>query len=163
MPRTIPQLSIDTKTIQDRLAKCAVGDTVSYEELTALVGRDVQQQARGNLMSAMRRLVPDGKVFATIRGEGVKRLSDVEIVGVGPATMNRMRRAANRARAKLAQVDDFEALPRDAKITHNLSMSVLGVLHHMTKASTVRQLEARIDQAQKALPLAKTLEALGRT
>lgn len=158
--RTIPQLSIDTKTIQDRLMKVEVGDVVTYQELTDLIGRDVQVSARGNLTSAMRRLVADGIVFACVRGEGVKRLSDSEIVGVGPDTIAKMRRASNRARQKLAAVNDFNALPRDVQVTHNLSMSVLGIMSHMTRGTTVKRLEAKIEQSQQALPLARALEAL---
>jgi hypothetical protein len=161
--RTIPGLSIDTKMIQDRLSRCATGEIVRYSELSELIGRDIQNGARNLLHSAMRRLLADGKAFATVRCEGVKRLSDAEVVGEGPAALSRLRRAASRASRKLAAVQDFNALPREAQTTHNMTLSVLGVLAHMTKPSTVRQLEARIDQAQAALPLAKTLEALGKS
>jgi len=158
--RTIPGLSIDTKTITDRLAKASVGEVVPYSELTLLIGRDVQHEARPTLSSALRRLGNEGIVFGCVRGLGVKRLTDAEIVGVGPATLSKIRRAARRAQTKLAAVADFDALPRAAQTTHNMSLSVLGVLSHLTKGSTVRLLEGRIEQAQAALPLAKTLDAL---
>jgi hypothetical protein len=161
--RSIPGLSIDTKMLTDKLATLVPDDVITYSDLSQVIGRDVQNGARSNLYSAIRRLLADGKVYASVRGIGIKRLKDEEIVGVGPAVLAKMRRAANRARAKLAAVQDFDSLDRDAKISHNLSLSVLGVVAHMTKASTVKQLETRIDQAQASLPLAKTLEALAKS
>lgn len=162
MPRSIPGLSIDTKTLSDRLARAEVDEIVTYQELTSLIGRDVQSIARGNLNSAVRRMLADGRVFACVHGVGVKRLNDHEIVGVGTQVLSKVRRTTNRARVKLAAVQDFDALPRDEKATHNMAMSVLGVLSHMTKPSTVRQLETRIDEARTALPLQKTLDALSK-
>jgi predicted nucleotidyltransferase len=157
--RTIPGLNIDTQTVQERLANASAGEVVQYSELSALIGRDVQNGARGCLSSAMRRLLADGLVYASVRGEGVKRLSDEEIVGEGPAVIARVRRAASRAAKKLASVD-FAALTPASQIKHNTALSFCGVLAHMTKASTVRKLEGRIEEAAHALPLQKTIEAL---
>jgi hypothetical protein len=159
--RTVPSLSIDTKMLTDRLAKLGTGEMVPYAELSSLIGRNVQKEARGNLMSAMRRLLADGSVFGTVRGQGVKRLTDLEIVGCGPEIIGRVRRAARRAGAKLANIQDFDALPPEAQTTHNMALSVVGVLAHMTKAGTVRKLEERIEAGRQALPLRRTLEVLG--
>lgn len=161
--RSFPQISIDTKTIQDRLSTCTIGEIIPYSILSELIGRDVQGPARSNLMSAMRRLVAEGKVFGTVRGVGVKRLSDQEIVGLGTETINRVRRSANKTRNKIAQVANFETLPEESKVSHNTSLSILSVLVHMTKPSTVKQLESKIEQVKIALPLARTLEALSKT
>jgi hypothetical protein len=161
MPRTIPELNIDTSTLQKALAVMEPGAVVSYDALTELIGRDVRDGARGCLSSAMRRLVAEGKVFACVRGEGVKRLRDTEIVGEGQAVVAKMRRAARRANRKLAAVD-FDALPAASKVQHNLGMSVLAVMEHMAKHSTLKALEARIDQAQVALPVGRTLEAMSK-
>lgn len=160
--RTIPGLSIDTKMLSDRLALLPVGETLPYEDLSSVIGRDVRTEARSNLTSAMHRLLSEGVVFAAVRGIGIKRLTDEEIVGIGPETVAKVRRAARRAGTKLSAVQDFAALPATAQTQHNMSMSVLGVLLHLTKPKTIRQLEARIGEAQAALPLQRTLEALGK-
>lgn len=159
---TVPALSIDTKMLSDRLAKCEDGETVTYADLSAIIGRNVQVEARGNLTSAMHRMLAEGAVFGSVRNVGVKRLTDAEIVGVGPEIIGRVRRAARRASAKLASVQNFEGLPPAAQTTHNMALSVLGVLAHITKPGTVRKLEARIEQGRQALPLQRTLEALGK-
>ena len=162
-PKPAPSLSVDTKILTDRLAQCSIGDIVAYEELTKLIGRDVCTIARSNLTQAVRRMLRDGIVFGTIRGVGIKRLTDEEIVGVGPQTISKFRRASRRASAKLANVQDFNGLPQAVKTTHHMSLSVLGVLTYLTKPSNVRKLETRIETAQQALPLQRTLEAMGVT
>jgi len=65
----------------------------------------------------------------------------------------------NRTSRKLATVD-FDALAPDSQVQHNTALSLCGVLTHMTRASTVKRLETRIEEARHALPLQKTIEAL---
>jgi len=158
--KTIPSLSIDTKLLGDRLSALSVGSILTYEDLSGSIGRNVRLEARSNLTSAIHRLLRDGYVFATVRGVGIKRLSDQEIIGVGLDVVQKVRRAAGRAQTKLAAVQDFDSLPRDSKTQHQVAMSVLGVLRHMTKSTTVKKLESRVAAVQSELPLTLTLEAL---
>jgi hypothetical protein len=60
--RPIGQLSFDTKQLATRLAKLAPNEPVSfqlvpYEELNTIIGRNVQDKARGNLMAARRKVL----------------------------------------------------------------------------------------------------------
>lgn len=158
--RSIPGLSVDTKMLQDRLRDLKDGEIATYEELSSLVGRDVTASARGNLNSARNRLLNEGIAIVCVHGQGVKRASDAEKIGTGLAYMKRIRRGARKTGKIVAAVDDFDSLSKDLQVQHNLTLSVLGVVGHMTKATTIKQLEARIDQAKKSLPIAKTLEAM---
>lgn len=161
MNKSIPEMSVETRLLLQRLEKAAVGETVSYAELTNLCGRDVQGPARGMLYSAMRATLSSGVVFATVRKTGVKRLADNEIVGVGEAAIPRIRRLARRSVRKLTAVQDFDAMPNEAKIRHNTMVSMLGAVAHVTGSKTVKEVQLRVAAAQNALPLRKTLAAFG--
>jgi len=160
--RTIPGLSIDTKLIYDLLSKCDPGDIVAYRTLSELISRDVQGAARSCLQSAMRRLVNDGVVFSCVRGVGIKRLSDSEIVGEGPATLAKIRRAVRRAGRKLQAVQDYDSLSHESQIAHNATISMFGALNHMSQPKTFKKLEGKIEETRASLPLAKTLELIGK-
>ena len=152
------EISIDTRMIYDRLKKSRVGDVVTYEELTKLVGRDVTDGAHGNLYSARRRLLREDQiVFDTVRKIGLQRLGDTEIVEASEADLARIRRAAKRAGRKLTCVQNFAGLQETHQTKHNAAMSLFAAVATITKQSQVRKIEAKIGKTEAVLPLAKTL------
>jgi hypothetical protein len=158
--RTIKDASVDTQIIFDRLVKVAVGETVPYSELSALVGRDVQHAARGNMESARNMAMREHRmVFDAVWGEGLKRLDDQGIVGTGKRALDRIRRKARRSAKTLSCVADFAALPNEAKIKHNATVSILGVLAHMTRPKSVTRIEGLVEQKSEKIALQKVLEA----
>lgn len=157
MPRTIPELSIDAQAIERRLDAVNPGETVTYAELSRLVGRDVQKD-RGPLQTAMRRLTANQKVFSAVRGEGVKRLTDAEILGLSPAALASMSGKARRTAKKLAAVD-YAALDQQQQAAHNAALSVFAVVSHMARPASMKLLEARVAETHEALPIGRTLEA----
>lgn len=162
MPKSIPELSLDTRLIYDRLVQAKVDETVGYGELTTLIGRDVRTSARHLLTSAMHRAESqDDMVFACVWGVGVKRLTDREIVGVGDQALSRSRRAARRGARKLSKVRDFSTLSDSEKITHNARLSVLSAIESIASGSAMRKVEKRVSETMQTLPLAKTLALFG--
>ena len=104
MDRTIPELSIDSKMLYDRLIKAEVGAVIPYRELTEVISRDVQGPARGNMNTARHRaLRHNGMVFEAVWKVGLKRLNDTEVVAVGEASLGRIRRVARRGRSGRAK------------------------------------------------------------
>lgn len=159
-PKAIKEISIDTQLIVDHLAKKNVGDFIPYSEFNKLIGRDVQGAARHCLESARRILQRDERiVFATIKNEGIKRLDDVSIVNTGRDGLNRIRREAKRT-AKRVSCAEYDKLPNDKKIEHNLVASMTGALSHMTKAASIKKLESRVQEASDRLAIGTTLEAM---
>lgn len=157
--RPIPTLSIDTKLIYERLASASVGDLIEYSELNDLVQRDIRNGAAGCFQSARRRVERlDGIVFGTVRGVGVKRLSDDEIVASGQAVIDKSRRAARRGYRRLGCVE-FDGLSAESKVKHNTYQSLFSALVAVTKPSAVKKVETKVSQSQESLPLAATLEA----
>lgn len=159
--RSIPELSIDTQTLERALLTVAVGEVVGYESLSKLIGRNVQNGATHLLQSARRRVQRDHHiVFEPVRGEGLKRLDDEGKARSGESALAKIRSTARRGQEKLLCVDDFDSLSNDAKIKHNLSLSVLGALRQVAKATTMKRLEGKVSNSKHdALPVAKFLDA----
>lgn len=158
MPKVIPQLSVDARMVFEKMIAVSVGETITYAEMTKIVGRDTQNGARGVIATARRKAMNEHRmVFAPIRNVGFKRLNDTEIVDTAEHDMNRVRHAARRAGKRITMVD-FDRLPNDRKIRHNTYMSMFGALHAMTTQGSVKALEKEVTKSHAALPLAKTLE-----
>lgn len=157
------QTSIDVQMIYDRLHKANTGDTVSYADLTELIGRDVQDRARYILLRALDLLRRDHNyVFGTVRRVGVKRLADGEIVGSAASDVASIRRKARKAASKLTCVADYDALTPDERIRHNATVSLFGAIATMTKRPEMKRLETAVEATGRTLPLARTLEAFTR-
>jgi len=157
------ELSLDTRTLIERLSKAVVGETVEYLELTGLIGRNIQADARYVLLSALNHCLNDGLVFGTVRKVGVKRLSDIEIVGAGERALPAIRRTSRRAMKRLSQVQDFTAMPREKQQRHNALASALGVIAHFTKEKQVAQITgAIIKEGVRELPVHRTLELFAK-
>jgi hypothetical protein len=158
---SIPERSIDTETLVRHLRGLAVGSVASYEELNALIGRDVQVGARHILASAERIMLRDDRrVFAPVRNVGLKRLNDREIVGTGLDTTARLRRLARRGARKVTAVHDYDALPKDDQVQHNTHLSIFGAIGQFTRPMMVLRLSGAVEEAKDRLPLAKMLEAV---
>lgn len=159
--KTIPQISIESQTLYDRLIKLQVNEEVSYKELNILIGRDVQDGAYGQLRTAIRKALSENQfVIECVRGVGVKRLDDIATVEVGMDHLKRSRRMAKRGVRKLGAVQEFDKLPNDKKVAHNAAMSILGAIFSMGSSSNVKKIEAKVEEAKSRLPVAKMLEAM---
>jgi hypothetical protein len=150
---------MDSKAIEERLVDLEIGEEIAYSELSELIGRDVTSE-RGALNSARRRLVRDHQmVFGVIRGVGLKRLDDAEIVGTGESVNDHIRRTARRAARQIACVRDFEAMPPEKRTQHNTWLSLFGAIASVTRAPCVKRLAAAVEQSRASLPLMKTLQS----
>lgn len=160
MKPVIPTISQDSLILADRLRKLATGEKCSYAELTVLIRRNVQTDARGCLDTARRILQREEQIiFAPIRGEGLKRLSDGEITHIGTETLQRINRASKRGVHKLTCVKDFNVLTNEEKVRHNAALSILGVFYEVSKSKGVKRIEAAVSVIQKQLPLKDALQA----
>lgn len=158
MKKTIPEISIDSKLLYDRLKTLEPETFVSYEELSAVIGRDVQQSAYGNLTTAVKKaLTEDHIVLAPVRGKGIKRLTDCEIVSTSDRHFEHVRRTSRKQVRKLGAVD-YEQLSKEDKIKHNTNIAIIGLFNHVTSSPAIRKLEESVEKAQAPLAIGKTLE-----
>lgn len=151
--------SLDAKRLCLLLESTPVGRLVTYKDLSAAIGRDVQTEARGVLYSA--RLIVQREisyVFGTVPNEGLKRLSDVEIVQTGAQTVSRIRRASRSGINRITAADPVQ-LPVEARVQMNTYLSLLGMLHTSLQEKRLKQLEERVARAESRLPLDTTLDA----
>lgn len=154
-------ISADSLTIAQRLREVPPGGTCSYAELTTLIRRNVQKEARFCLTSARRLLQREEQIlFAPIRGKGVKRLTDEEITQLGPATIRRINRASHRGAHQLICVKEVEKLPLEARTRLNMSASLIGVFYNVSKAQGVKQIEQVVRQINRELPLRDALSTM---
>lgn len=156
--KTTFEMSIDTKMLYDRLKTAAVSETVSFMQLSDLLGRKVDG-ASSNLQSALHRLEGEGVAFANIRGVGYQRMNDVEVVNTAETSREGIRRKAKRAVKRLTCVRDFDRLPNDLKVKHNAAISGFGAIASIMSPGRVKALEEQVAKVGAQLPLAKTLEA----
>ena len=155
--KAIPELSLDARLLADALRKIPKGDVVSYESLSEIIGRDVQDKGRGALYTARRRVLhDDGLVTEAVANEGIKVMLDVDVVGAtGESARRRIRRMTRTAVRKLTSVA-YDLLPRELKTKHNVEVSLLGVLAHVSTEKSAKQIEKQVET--NPMPLSKTLE-----
>jgi hypothetical protein len=158
--RSLFQCSIETKWLIDRGRRLQVGEVVTYEELSKLIGIDVREEGRGALRSARNILLRDEQiVLDSVPNVGLKRSSDSEIVQSAGAVFSKLRRGAQRGVQRLTAVADFDRLSDADKLAHNASVSALAVIKLMGKPKSVERIAASVNTANTgSLPIARTLE-----
>lgn len=162
MPRVIPEISADGQRLAQRLAHSQPGDIIPYQELSLIIHRNVQREGRSAMDCARKYALRDEQaLFECIRGVGLKRLTDEEIVKVGPSHIKRIHSASRRGILKLSSIRDFTKLNERDQIRHNTAMSLLGVFFEVSRVKSIRRIEAAVAVVQKKLPLEDTLRAFG--
>ncbi len=157
--KTIPTISVEAQALLRRLLQCSIGQTVSYEELSTIVGRDVQGEGYGSLATARRRAQRDnGLVFKCVRGVGLKCCDDHEIVDSLRATPRRLRRVAARASREAVCVKDFDKLSREDQLAHNGLLAALGVVAHVTAPKSLNKISSKCAEQGAVIPPRKMLE-----
>ncbi len=160
--KRIPSISIESQELIRRLERAQLGEIVAYDELSQLAMGSVQHEKRFALKTAEEHLLSEKNwVFEAVVNVGVKRLNDVEIVKTGEAAIAKTHRASRRALKKLSCVD-FDKLPKNQQIDHNVRFSILGALDHITKPKQVKQIEAAVIKMDHRLMLQETLDAFDR-
>ena len=158
--RPIGSLAIDSKQLVERMAATKPEEVLTYEEMSLLIGRNVQTAARGNLATARHICQKQYNiVFGVIPNIGIKHLNDVDTINTGQSSIDHIRRTARRAAHRIVSLKDPDSVPNEVKIRQFTYLSVAGALVHMTQSKQVAKLESKVAEGQKELPLAKTLEA----
>lgn len=155
-------VSVDAKTLAHVLRQVPVGEVITYATLTKAIARDVCADGRGAMTTA-RAMVQreDRMIFDTVYKQGLKRLANEEIVGLGDRARDHVRRASRKIIKKLVCAD-YDALSREKKTQHNTSLSMFGVFCELATDKSTKRLSACVEQAQVELPVVKaTIAALG--
>lgn len=154
--------SADAKTIAHVLRQVAVGNVVSYADLSRAISRNVCTDGRPAMDSA-RGIVQreDRMIFDSVRGEGLKRLADDEIVSLGDKARDHVRRSSRKVVKKLVCVN-YETLSKEKQVKHNTALSMFGVFCELATDKSSKRLSSSVEAAQAELPIAKaSIAALG--
>lgn len=157
------ELSADSKTLASVLLEAKKDDTITYERLSKAIGRDVRGDGAGSLQTARRIAQREQRmVFDSVRGVGLKRLQDADIVDLSDKARDHMRRTARRTAKKLVCVD-FDDLTNEKKVKHNAALSMMGALAELTTEKSLLKLQANVEHSRTdQLPAAKAaMAALG--
>lgn len=159
MNKTIAAISIESIELIKRLEKAEVGETITYKELSSIAMADVQREKHGALSTATKHVLNEKQiVFEAVRGIGLKRANDAEIVAHSEGSIERIRRISKRAQKRLTCVD-FDKLSNADRVAHNARMSMFGVLHYISAPGKLKQIEKQVEKTNSRLELTATLEA----
>lgn len=150
-----------TKLLIECLLKFQTNEVCFYQEILKAIGKDkMDMQARAIISKSRRRLLKDhNMVFDTVRKQGLKRLSDEDIVKLGANGVKQIRKSAQRTTQKMVTVD-YEKLSDQGKTTHNTFLSVLGTLSAIAQPSKIAAVQREVQNSKIQLSIGSTLEAL---
>lgn len=137
--------NFDVQIIKEQLYECDFGDTVTFEELSALTGKDLQNEHYHILRRALMEMENEGYVFENIRNIGYRRLSDEERAFSDRVIVSINRKAERGIKQKTVGVD-FDNMTRDAQITQNIHLYVLNATKKMGTKKVMKRLEGKIDR-----------------
>jgi len=155
MNKSIPELSVESKLLYERLQTLEFDEFIPYEELTQITGRNVQEEGRGNLQRAKLKCLKDNQIhIATVISKGVKRIHDADVVKGGNA-LKKITRCAARRRLQLHSVN-YAELTKELQTAHNAELSQLGVIRIFSNDKATKKLIGHVEKGE--LPIGKTLE-----
>lgn len=153
------QMSPDTRLLRQTMAKVSVGQTVTYETLSAAISKPVSSSSAA-LQSARNSLLrKEHMVFGVIRGVGLKRLDDTDIVNASEQDVVGMRRKAKRAVRKLTSISDYNALPPEKRLAHTARVSVFTAMADMLTDRSLEHVEKAAVGHSSQLPFNETIRA----
>lgn len=150
IPR-ISQYSVEAGLVSERLSAMGPGDQVSYEELNQKSGISVIHR-RNILNSARKKLLrEEQKVYKTVTGYGLARLTNEEIASIGVETSRKVGKAARRA-IQSTSACEYDQLSNTGKTTYTVGMTVLNLIQHSASKNTTKKLESSVTLGVKMLP-----------
>ena len=152
------KIGIDAQVLYDRIIQMNPGETVSYEELSGIIGRDVQTEGYASLLTARNKACGIKKAFGVIDNVGLKCLEDDEIVGAGLKVIEGTRRKVRRGFKTLICLKDYATLPEPLKVKHNTVATLLAMVSRVTKPKAVTAIEGIISEKMEKLTFTQTLE-----
>lgn len=156
MPAGIQQLSADTRSVADVLMNCAVGETVTYSDMSKSIGRDVRR-VRHIVYTAMKIANEEaGAIFDTLRGIGYVRRAPADADKKGSHARKHVRRVM-RATAKTMINASKRAndMPASARRAVNAEIAAAQLIAHVSRDRSV----ASMGDEDRVMPVALASEA----
>jgi len=156
----IGQLGVDAALLAKRLAKAEFGELVTYSELSGMIGRNIQGDARHVLSSARRVVLRENEIaFDVVENEGLRRMTDDELAESYHPALSKIRRTARKA-ARVVACADMGKLSPDKQRAVSAGLSAVGAIELFTSAKNVRKIEDSVKPS--AIPQKVNVEELSR-
>ena len=155
------ELSADAKILRSVLEEAKVGDTITYDEMSKAIGRDVREFARSALGTARQGVLREKKfVFGVEATVGFVRLNDSQIVSSSESDRRRLQRTAKKSLTKLSVVD-FAALPEEQRRSHVVASAQMGAIAMFSTAASTKKIASKVDGSSETLAIGETLKLFG--
>jgi len=160
--KSIKETSPETRLLYARIAKMEIGEVIPYAELDNIASRAVQGKGKHNLDRARHIAQRDDNIVTDcVFGVGLKRLDDSGIAGIGTHTLKSIRRKAKKGAKAMLNIRNYNALSNDEKRDYSTTLSVLGVVSHVSEPRRIAAMKNQISDSSNGLPTAETLKLLG--
>jgi hypothetical protein len=152
----------DTQALLARLLSTPVGETCTYADLSAAIGRDVRD-ARFLLLRAIRLANrQEGALFGVVTRVGYRRMPATDAHLFGQATRQRIRRAARHGSETIGNaLDRANDMPADVRRKALAEVSALNMLAHVSGERITQALPAGDTVRPTAESLRGILEHIG--
>lgn len=152
--------SKDTQLLESALKEVKVGETITYDQLSKAIGRNVREHAYPALRTARQGLVKSGIVFGVEENVGLTRLNDKGIVESTEQDRKAISRRTRKTLEKLS-VAKFENLDEETKRKHIAVSAQMGALQMFATKTATKKIESKVGNDSKVLPVGETLKLFG--
>jgi len=155
--RPVFQKHPDTSVIEKLLGGADIGEVVTYDKLSKLLGRDYRKNCLAYGQTARQSLESAGIYFVAIPNEGYRRLSETEKITI--VSRGRLRRAKSQTRkglkvllqTEMSKLDDN--LKREALTT----TAQLQAIQLFASSQAKKKIEGRLPDNNMQLALGQTI------
>lgn len=146
------EISADTRALANRLTQVPFGETITYAQLSEVIGRDIRT-CRHLLHTAFNVVMREaGALYSVNRSVGYVRVAAERCAEIGRSSRAKIRRTARRGRkgmtALLAKAND---VPNAVRLDVNKELGTLGLMEHLSRDSSVSALA----EQEQPMPVAK--------
>jgi hypothetical protein len=157
----IRELAPETALLTDRLSKLEKGETITYKELSALVGVNVQREGYSYLANARDRAQRlHGIVSHAVNNIGIQRLTAEGIAYETEPYRKRLKRMTRRYghRSALVAKEEYDQLPTPARLSLDQGRTIRGLVKFLIAPKQYAVISSAISETQAPLPSRKFLE-----
>lgn len=149
--------SYETYRLVELLSELHPGEAYTYRQLSEAMGMEIVG-ITPSFQSAKRLVFREyGVVLETMYGEGVRRLTDEEIVENSRRGTLTVSRRASQESKRLAQVD-FASLSEEQRRTYTTHQSILGAIQAISSARGIATVRNNVIGEMRQLPIKETLD-----
>ena len=153
------EMSANTRLTKQCLASVKLGESITYADMSAYVGCAIKGGSPCVQSAQRSLLINDNIVFSPIRGVGLQRLTDEQIIAASVSDTDSIRRKARKSMKRITSIHDFSGLPPASQLQHTARLSIFSAIAELSRDSTVKKLEKAVSGRATELPIAETLKA----